>query len=242
MARAGYYAGVTLIDSYIGLVLNKLDELGVADSTIVIHTSDHGYLLGEHAEWAKQTLYDTALRVPLMIRTPGTRIHPISHMESFQGVLTGADSDLVQPPLPPPRTKRIAHGIVELNDLYPTLAELAGLPAPPPSVEGRSFAALVVDQTIDAPFRQFALSQYPRCVTDGIQLDVFHNNTCEGVLPNMFSYMGYSLRTFQWRYTAWFRWDGASCVPEWDEVAGRELYDHRLTSAPGRGENDFGRL
>ena len=129
MARAGYYAGVTLIDSYIGLVLNKLDELGVADSTIVIHTSDHGYLLGEHAEWAKQTLYDTALRVPLMIRTPGTRIHPISHMESFQGVLTGADSDLVQPPLPPPRTKRIAHGIVELNDLYPTLAELAGLPA-----------------------------------------------------------------------------------------------------------------
>lgn len=141
MFRAGYYSGVTLVDSYIGLVLDALDELGVADDTIVVHTSDHGYLLGEHAEWAKQTLYDNALRIPLMIRTPAS----LTHTRRSEVIDRPSGEGTPQPGTPQPSPRRIAHGIVELNDLYPTLAELAGLPAPAASVEGKSFAALVVD-------------------------------------------------------------------------------------------------
>ena len=147
MFRAGYYSGVTLVDSYIGLVLDTLDDLGVADNTIVVHTSDHGYLLGEHAEWAKQTLYDNALRVPLMIRTPASLMHArAERIDRPSGESTPQPQPQAQPQAQP-SPRRIAHGIVELNDLYPTLAELAGLPAPAASVEGKSFAALVVDTT-----------------------------------------------------------------------------------------------
>ena len=143
MFRAGYYSGVTLVDSYIGMVLDALDELGVADNTIVVHTSDHGYLLGEHAEWAKQTLYDNALRIPLMIRTPASLMHARAERIDRPSGQSTPQPQLQAQPSP----RRIAHGIVELNDLYPTLAELAGLPAPAASVEGKSFAALVVDAT-----------------------------------------------------------------------------------------------
>jgi len=216
MFRQGYYSGVTLVDSYIGLVLDTLDDLSLADTTIVVFVSDHGYLLGEHAEWAKQSLFDTALRIPMLIRTPATRAAS-------------------RPTAP----QRVAHGIVELNDLYRTLAELAGLPAPAASVEGKSFAALVTAENGAQPFRKFALAQYPRCLTNGTQLDLYHNNTCEGVLPENFTYMGYTVRTRDWRYTAWFSWDGERCVPKWDEVDGRELYDHRLRAGSCLEPNDF---
>lgn len=94
-----YYAATSFMDAQVGRVLRAVEELGLADETIVVFTSDHGYLLGEHGQWQKQLLFEESARVPLIIRVPGTR-HAGQHS---------------------PRT-------VEMLDLYPTLTELAGLP------------------------------------------------------------------------------------------------------------------
>ena len=97
-----YYACVSYVDSQIGRVLDTLDELGLADDTIVILTSDHGFSLGEHNRWSKHSLFKTEMQVPLFIRVPN---------------LTK-----------PSRSRSFA----ELVDLYPTLIELIGLNEPYP--------------------------------------------------------------------------------------------------------------
>lgn len=72
-AVGGYYASVAYMDAQVGKVLNKLDDLGLRDRTIVIFTSDHGYHLGEHDFWAKVSLRDESAAVPLIISVPGQK-------------------------------------------------------------------------------------------------------------------------------------------------------------------------
>ncbi len=99
-ARHAYYACVSYVDAQIGKVLAALDELGLADDTIVMLWADHGFLLGEHTFWGKQSTMRESLRVPLIVSAPG--------------LPRGATSN----------------ALVELVDLYPTLCELTGVPAP----------------------------------------------------------------------------------------------------------------
>ena len=99
-AVSGYYASVAYMDRQVGKVMKALEESGVADRTIVIFTSDHGFSLMEHNRWSKHNLFNVENRVPLMIRVPG----------------------LTQ--------KARSNSFVELIDLYPTIAELVGLEAP----------------------------------------------------------------------------------------------------------------
>ena len=68
--RRHYYALCTQVDENIGRILSCLDELSLADSTIVVFTSDHGDFLGEHGLLFKEHLYDGSLRVPLLVRDP----------------------------------------------------------------------------------------------------------------------------------------------------------------------------
>lgn len=95
-----YYAMITHLDDEIGRVLNKLDECGMTEETLVIFTSDNGLSLSAHGLMGKQSLYDEALRVPMIIRGPG--IAPATKNENF----------------------------VLLQDIFPTIVEYLGIDSP----------------------------------------------------------------------------------------------------------------
>jgi len=81
-----YLGLVTLVDQSIGAILACLERFGLTDNTIIVHTSDHGDSLGAHHLFGKETMFEEATRVPLLIRFPGqTRVktiqQPISHID-----------------------------------------------------------------------------------------------------------------------------------------------------------------
>ncbi len=99
--RHSYAACVSYADAQVAQLLSHLENLGLAENTVVVLWGDHGWHLGEHAVWGKHTLFEESLLAPLVIRAPGmTRL----------GVATDA--------------------IVESVDIYPTLCELTGIPVP----------------------------------------------------------------------------------------------------------------
>lgn len=71
--RAAYFGMVTRVDEQIGRLLACLDKQGFADNTVVVHTSDHGEMLGEHGLWRKSNFYEQSERIPLQIRLPDGR-------------------------------------------------------------------------------------------------------------------------------------------------------------------------
>ena len=99
--KEAYFATTTFVDAQIGRILKKLKQTGLDKNTIVVFTSDHGYHLGEHGHWQKQTLFDNSTRVPLIFSGPGI------------------ESNI-----------RIENSPVELIDIYPTLMDLTGIELP----------------------------------------------------------------------------------------------------------------
>ena len=164
-----YYAAISYTDAQIGKVIAELDRLGLRENTAIVVFGDHGFHLNDHGLWHKQTVFEKATRSPLIVSVPGQK-----------------------------RKGASCTRLVELVDIYPTLADVAGLKAPA-NLEGQSFRPQLDNPS--APGKSAALSQYPRN-HEGKRL------------------MGYSLRTGRYRYTEW-RVLGTS------DVLGRELYDYR---------------
>ena len=88
-----YYGMVTEVDEWVGKILQRLDELGLANNTLVIFTSDHGESLGEHGLHGKTVFYEGSAHVPLLMRLPGvipsnTVIKaPTGHIDLFATIL-----------------------------------------------------------------------------------------------------------------------------------------------------------
>ena len=81
LLKHGYYACVSYVDAQIGCVLNALDRLGLRENTIIVLWGDHGWKLGEHGSWGKQTNYEIDNRCALMISVPG-QAHEENHFGS----------------------------------------------------------------------------------------------------------------------------------------------------------------
>jgi iduronate 2-sulfatase len=166
---AAYYACNSFVDAQAGVVFSALDKLELWDRTVVVFFGDHGYHTGEHAMWHKMTLFEQSTRVPLIVHVPGVR---------------GAGQR--------------SRGLVELLDLYPTLAEACGLEAPP-GLEGRSLTPLLHNPSRTGKEAVFSM------VGRHQERNLSHKEP---------QYFGRSVRTVHWRYT------------EWDQGRrGVELYD-----------------
>ena len=109
----GYYATVSYVDTLIGEILNKLKTSGLDENTIVVFVSDHGYNLQEHGQWAKWTSHRTSTQVPLIIYDPNNL------------------------------QRGISNALVELVDIYPTLADMCNLEIPENQLEGESMVPIL---------------------------------------------------------------------------------------------------
>ncbi|MEZ4703240.1 MAG: sulfatase [Rhodothermales bacterium] len=179
--KHGYYASVSYVDAQIGRLLDRLDELGLAENTVVVLWGDHGWKLGEHNSWGKMTNYEVDTRAPLIFRGPGV-----------------------------PAGLKLAQ-LVEFVDIYPTLCELAGVPAPP-DLQGVSAVPLLRE-----PTRAWKPAVFSQFLREGIW-----------TAPDGVEYMGYSVRTDRYRYVAWMNWATKAFVAY-------ELYDH--DADPGENVN-----
>jgi iduronate 2-sulfatase len=178
----GYYAAMSYMDAQVGRVLDELDRVKLSDQTIVVFWGDHGWHLGDHGIWCKHTNYEQATRIPLIVSTPDMK---------QRGARTQA--------------------LVESVDVYPTIAELAGWPAPavPQKLDGVSFAPLL--DRPGAASKDAIFHAYPRNVSSR-----------GGVL------VGRAVRTARYRLVEW-KLPGAG-----PETADLELYDYQADPAETR--------
>ena len=134
---AEYYAMITHADAQMGRVMQALREAGKAENTLIVFAGDNGLALGQHGLMGKQNLYDHSVRVPLVMAGPG--------------VPKGVSSD----------------ALCYLLDIYPTLCDLIGLPAPE-TVEGQSLVPAMRDQGDTVRDTLYcAYKEYHRSVRNG---------------------------------------------------------------------------
>ena len=111
--KEAYYATISFVDAQVGRILDYLETSGLDKNTIVVLTSDHGFHMGEHSHWQKQTLFESSTRIPLIISTPYT-------------VNKGG----------------VTKSPVELIDIYATLMDLTNI-EPPKHVVGKSLRPIM---------------------------------------------------------------------------------------------------
>ena len=146
--RRHYAACVSYADAQVGRLLSKLTALGQEKKTVVVLWGDHGWHLGEHAIWGKHALFEESLRSPLIVHQPGM-----------------------------PNGGETSSSIVETLDIFPTLCDLVGLPAPQ-HVHGVSLQPMLKDP--NAPGHDaVSYSRAQTIRTDRYRLIVHKKNAIE---------------------------------------------------------------
>ncbi|MDQ3889515.1 MAG: sulfatase [Actinomycetota bacterium] len=164
VAHATYCGEVTMVDRWVGRLLEKLDVLGLAGNTLVLFTSDHGFFFGEHGYFGKAEWF----------HDPGAKITEEADVPAWlpeSWLLTVGWSPLYQEltriPLlvrQPGRAPGRRRALTTAPDLAPTILDLLGLDAPD-GLHGRSFAPVLSDA--DAEHRPFVLSSWPLYFAEG---------------------------------------------------------------------------
>ncbi|KAK0158700.1 hypothetical protein PV328_009676 [Microctonus aethiopoides] len=224
-----YYSAVSYIDYLIGILIKQLRILKLDTNTIIILTSDHGWSLGEHGLWAKYSNFDVALRVPLIISLPDD-----------DKLLINNKNDNEYKFIKNNKITRI-NSIVELVDLFPTITEFAEIPIPICSIVDKSqiinnnnpcsegisivpvIAAAIANNSTNITWKKAAFSQYPRPSLE----PMLKPNSDEPKL-NEIKFMGYTVRTKRFRYTAWLKFNQNKKKSNWNKFIAEELYDHNF--------------
>ncbi len=158
-SRQGYYGNITLIDEKIGEILRALRRRGMTENTLILFTSDHGDMGGDHHLWRKTYAYEGSAKIPMIIRWP-------------KGTLSEERGQVIDNP-------------VEIRDILPTFMDAAGAPGAD-TLDGKSMLSLIEDN--DASWREFIDLEHDRCydalnhwtaVTDGHSKFIFHCETGE---------------------------------------------------------------
>jgi iduronate 2-sulfatase len=149
-AIRAYYASISYMDWQVGRVLGALDRLKLAQKTVIVFWGDHGWHLGEHHRWHKRSLFEESARAPLIVTAPGRKGNGKS-----------------------------SRALVEFVDIYPTVADLCGLPLPS-HLEGQSAAPL-----LDSPSRSWKRAAFTQMAAPAERI------------------VGRSVRTDRYRYTRW---------------------------------------
>ena len=253
----GYCAGVTFADRQLGRILDAIDELQLWNNLTIVLSADHGIHNGEKGMWGKWSLFDESTRVPLMIYHPQSPYkgkhysHPVELIDIYPTVL-----DLVQVDGDREQVCRKGHlcrrlqgksraALVLGKSLPPHLAKSAEY-SEPRSADSKDTVVSLQSSPDDV-----AISQTWRCshaereqeakdtAMNGLdrrkgktlkQMRYSNWKDCDkGVLgPNVQSVMGYSMRTDDFRYTAYFQWHKEKMVPKLDApILEEELYDNR---------------
>lgn len=175
----GYYASTSFVDAQIGKVISELDRLSLSDNTIIVLWGDHGFHLGDLGIWTKHTNYEQANRIPILITAPG---------------VTKPNSS----------TKQLAESV----DIFPTLAVLAGLPAPngPQPIDGVNLVPVLKNSEVRV--RNHAFHAYPR------------------------QKLGRAIRTERYRLVEWKKWSWPDSAIEY------ELYDYQAGRVEARNVAD----
>jgi len=154
-SRQGYYGSVTFIDEQIGRILDVLDKRGWLENTLILFTSDHGDMTGDHHLWRKTYAYEASARIPMLIRWP-------------EGLLSAKRGQVLSQP-------------VELRDVLPTFLDAAAVSFDEKQFDGRSMLGLVRGRT--KGWREFIDFEHDICysrenhwnaLTDGRHKYIFH--------------------------------------------------------------------
>ena len=113
-----YAANISFIDAQIGRILKQMDMLNLTENTVIVFWGDHGFHIGEHGLWRKNTLFENAIRSPLIISMPGQKYPNLS-----------------------------SNALVELIDIYPTLCDICQIQIPE-EVEGISMLPVIEEPSL----------------------------------------------------------------------------------------------
>ena len=212
LGRWAYYASVTYVDDVFGQVVDKLEDLGMEENTVVSVIGDHGWQLGEQGQWCKRMNLELSTRVPMMIRSPS---HPGSH------------------------GKKTSH-FAELVDLYRTLIALAIPPddtsvtALQEDVGGVDLAPSFENPTNPASaVKTHTFSQMSRCPRPADGLGPY--SSCNSETLEEIAWMGFSVRSELYRYNIWLQFNGSDNYAAW---GGDEKYEE-LYSYENSDMSDF---